>query len=283
MKFVRSDSPEVARSIASTRTLARRHLPLFLLGLLPNLAILLTALVGLIISIRAAAWISLPPFLAWNAWVLWRARSPRFSWLVKTGAGRIYVRLYVGFGRAWQQGDLPDVVVLEASEIASISIRAIEVFLYGPKPKMVEWLVIQPSQAVAESISNQIPSFLGDPRTPDLSQRVYWKNEERHLAVGWKWCRPSVQKSLQQIVREYPSIVIGPEERSELDLNGIWHGYREALDAEERRMLVQAIRLGFGCDLPRLLSQRGRMSYRAAGACLSEIRREEARERAIPC
>jgi hypothetical protein len=162
MKFVRSDSPEFAREIASARTLARRNAPIFLLGLLPNLTILLIALVSLIFSMWVAAFICLPAFLAWNAWAIWRARSPRLSWVVKTGLGRVYIRLYVGFGRAWRRTDVPDVLVLEVSEIASISIRAIEVFVYGPEPKSVEWLVIEPSQAAAEGISNQVPSFLGD-------------------------------------------------------------------------------------------------------------------------
>jgi hypothetical protein len=280
MEFVRSDSPEVARSVASARTLARRHESVFLLGLLPNLVILSIALVSLIVSIRAAAWIGLPAFLAWNAWVLWRARSPRLSWLVKTGAGRVYIRLYVGFGKAWQQIDVPDVIVLEASEIASMSIRTIEVLLYGPKPKVVEWLVIEPSQAAVESISGQAPSFLRDTRRADwsapyLNERVYWADGERRLNVGWKLCRPAVRDFLREVARECPSIAIGPEERSELDLNGIWHGYREQPDAQQRRMLAQAKRLGFGPDCVRLLNLYRRMPFRECAPYLAELEREE--------
>lgn len=36
-------------------------------------------------------------------------------------------------------------MVLEASDITSISARTIEVFVYGPKPKVLEWLVIYPA------------------------------------------------------------------------------------------------------------------------------------------
>jgi hypothetical protein len=251
-------------------------LPVLLLGLLPNLLIVSIALVGLIVSVRVAAWIGLPAFLAWNAWVLWRARSPRLSWVIKARPERVYVRLFVGFGKAWRELDAPDVIVLETSEIASISIRTVEVFLYGPRPKLVEWLMIEPAHAVAESVSDQIPLFLWDTRMSDLSERVYWANEERRLAVGWEWCRPSLRIFLQRIVQECPAIVVGPEERSELDLNGIWHGYREKLDAQQRRMLVQAKRLGFGCDCAGLLSRHKHMSFRKAGAYLAEIEREEA-------
>ena len=276
MKLVRSDSPEAARGIASARTLARRPGPMFLLGLLPNLVILLIALAGLTLSKQAASLIALPLFLAWNAWVLWRTRSPRLSWVIKAGANQVYIRLWVGFGAAWRASDIPDVLVLESTEIVSVSLRATEVFLYGPKPKLVEWLVIEPSQAVAGVISNQTPPSLGEARTRELCDRVFWAKDERHLAVGWESCRPSVQILLEQIVREFPSIVIGPEERFELDLNGIWHGYRESPNADQRRMLAQAERLGFHCDLAGVLSQRKRMGFRAAGAYLAEIQKEEA-------
>jgi hypothetical protein len=276
MKLVRSDSPEVARCIASTRTRVSRYLPVFLLGLLPNLVILSIALVSLIISVRVATWISLPAFLAWNAWVFWRARSPRLSWVIKAGPERVYIRLFVGFGKAWRELDAPDVIVLETSEIASISIKTVEVFLYGSKPKIVEWLMIEPAHAVAESVSDQIPLFLWDTRMHDLSERAYWANEEQRLAVGWEWCRPALRIFLQRIVQECPSIVVGPEECSKLDLNGIWHEYREELDAQQRRMLVQAKRFGFGCNCAGLLSQHKHMSFRKAGAYLAEIEREEA-------
>lgn len=280
MKFVRSDSPEVARSIASTRTLARRHFPVFVLGLLPNLVILSIALTGLILSARAAAWITLPLFLAWNAWVIWRARSPRLSWVVKTGAGRVLIRLYVGFGRAWRKTDLPDVMVLEASEIASMSIRTVELLLYGPMPKVVEWLVIEPSQVAAESISEEAPSFLRDAMRADwtapyLNERVYWADGERHLNVGWKSYSPAVRDFLREMAGEFPSIAIGPEGRSELDLNSIWRGYKEQPDAQQRRMLAQAKRLGFGPDCVRLLNRYRGMPFRECAPYLAELEREE--------
>src|SRR5712672_627804 len=79
--------------------------------------------------------------------------------------------------------------------------------------------------------------------------------------------------------QECPSVVIAPEERSGLDLNGIWHGSREKPDAEQRCMLAKVARLGFGCECARLLSlyRSGAFrSFREAGAYLAEIEREEA-------
>lgn len=282
MKLVRSDSPEAVRSIASARVLANRYLPIALLSLLPSLVILLLALVaGFVVSLRAAVWVGTPAFLAWNAWVLWRARSPHLSWIIKTCGERIYIRLFVGFGKAWRRIDAPDAMIFEASEIASMSIRTIEVFLYGPKPKIVEWLMIEPTQEAVERISAQIPSFLQDMKppdfwTPDLSERTYWDKRERRLAVGWKQCRPALRMFLQRVVREFPSIVVGPEERSELDLNGVWHGPREGPDAQQRRMLIQARRLGFGPDCVRLLNIYRGMPFQQCAPYLAEIEEEEA-------
>jgi hypothetical protein len=166
--------------------------------------------------------------------------------------------------------------VLEPSEIASMSIKTVEVFLYGPKPKFAEWLIIEPTQAVADDISRHIRPLL---RSLDPDKAVLVADEEGRLTIEWKWWRPALRVFLQQVVRECPSIVIAPEERSELDLNGIWHGLREKPDAEQRCMLAKATRLGFGCECARLLSlyRSGAFrSFREAGAYLAEIEREEA-------
>ena len=104
-------------------------------------------------------------------------------------------------------------------------------------------------------------------------------DDEGRLTIEWKWWRPALQVFLQQVVRECPSVVIAPEERSELDLNGIWNGIREKPGAQQRRMLAKAARLGFGCECAGLLSRYRSgafRSFREAGAYLAEIEREEA-------
>jgi hypothetical protein len=232
----------------------------------------ITIAVGLLISARAAAWIGIPVFLLSNVFWLWRGRSARLNWVIAGGADQMYVRLFVK--RGWGKGDLnePDVLMLEGSEIASMSIKTVEVFLYGPKPKIVEWLVIEPSQAVAESFSNQIRGLLN----PDYpGKQVLVANEVGRLTMNWKWCRPMLTVFIQQLERVCPSIVIVPEESSELDLNGIWNRVVSSPNAQERRMLVEAKRLGFGSECVGLLIRHQYILHPKAAEYLAEIEREE--------
>jgi hypothetical protein len=198
--------------------------------------------------------------------VLWCTKFSRRNWVIAGCADRVYIRNYLQ----------PEAIMLKASEITSMSIRTVEVFLYGLKPKPVEWLVIEPAQAVAKSVSDHIPSFLGDFMAHGPGNLTIVANEDGRLVIGWNWCHPALQTFLQQFVREFPSVVIAPEERSELDLNGIWNGAREKPNAQQRRMLVHAKRLGFGNDCERLLSLYRSMSFQESKAYLAEIEREEA-------
>jgi hypothetical protein len=237
------------------------------------LGLLIALAVSLISSVRAVVWFVVPVFLALIGYVVWRTISSRKWWVIAVCAERIYVRLF-----AWYRGDAcdgnePDILVLEASEIASMSVRTFEVFLYGPKPKFVEWLVIEPAQAVAEDVSKHICPLL---RPLDPNKAVYVVNEEGRFNMAWNQWRPALRMFLQQIVQECPSIVVAPEERSELDLNGVWHGPRGGPDAQQRRMLAQAIRLGFGCECMRLLSLYWCIPRREVSAYIAEIMREEA-------
>lgn len=275
MELVRSDTPDVTRCIASASVLASWHWPALVYCFFPCVLILLIAsAVSLTVSVRAAAWFGVPVFLAWNVYVPWRSKSSRRNWVVAGCADRFCIRL--SMHRVYKQ----EVIVLEASEIASMSIRTVEVFLHGPKPKFVEWLVIEPAQAVAENLSDHIPSFLGDFRAFDPSIQRHVAIEKGRLIIGWKSCHPALRMFLQQVARECPSVVIAPEERSELDLNGIWQWRRERTrecpDAQQRRMLVQARRLGFGCECASLLGRYKQISFQKAAAYLAEYEQEEA-------
>ena len=283
MKLVRSDSPEVARSIASTRAVACWGWSALALSCIASaLGLLIALTVCLIVSTRAAFWLGMPVFLVLNVFLLWRGRSARLNWVIAGVADRMYVRLFVR--RGWGKGDLnePDVLMLEASEIASISVRTVEVFLYGPKSKIVESLVIEPTRTIAKGYSNDIRSLpcsvggLGcSTRLLDSGKQVFVDNEKGRLVMKWKWCRPILPVFIQQLERECPFVVIVPEERSELDLNGIWHGIRDDPDAQQRRMLVQAIRLGFGDDCAWLLGVYRCMGISESNLYLAKIMREE--------
>ncbi len=277
MKLVRSDSPEVARSIASTGAVACwgwSARTLVVLASLPGVVI--TIAVGLLISARAAAWIGIPVFLLSNVFWLWRGRSSRLNWVVAGCAEKLFVRLFIR--RGWKRADCgePDVLMLDASEIASLSARTAEVFLDGSRPKYAQWLVIEPLHTITEEALSHLNSLL-DSDYP--GKQLYVTNERGLLTIKWRWCRPGLQVFLEQVARECPSITIGPEDRSELDLNGIWAGFsrnvRHDLTAQERQQLVQAIRLGFGLECEWLMSRYKCMALQESAACLAEIEREE--------
>lgn len=266
MKLVRSDSPEMARCIASASVRASRYLPAFVYSLFVNVLILSTTLVAsLTVSARAAVWLGGTAFLAWNAYVLWLTKSSRRNWCIAVCAERVYIRLGI---------NNPDVIKLETSEIASMSIRTSKVFLYGPTPKSVEWLMIQPIKALVEN--DHVLSLLEESKVLGPDNLVRIANEDRRLIIGWKWCHPVLQDFLQQIAKEFPAIVIAPEERSEFDLNGIWHGIWLNLDAQKRQLLVQAKRLGFGFNCKWLLCRYKYISFPRAAAYLAKIEQEEA-------
>jgi hypothetical protein len=267
MNFVRSDTPEVVRGIDSASVRANRRFPAFIYGCSLTILILLIAIaVSLIISVRAAAWFGVPVFLAENVYLLWLTKASRRNWVIAASAERVYVRLFMACGSE------PHVIVLEASEIASMSIKTVEVFVYGPKPEFSEWLVIEPAQAVGDDISRHIRPLL---TATDPDKAVLVAYDEGRITIEWKWWRPALRVFLQQVVQECPSVVIAAEERSELDLNGIWTGSLEP-NAHQRQMLGKATRLGFGCECAQRISQYKHMSFRKASAYLAEIEREEA-------
>ena len=273
MKLLLSDSPEIVRSIARAGAWASRNWYTLGFACAANvLALLITLAVSLGFSVRIAAWASVPIFLALNGYVLWRAQAAHRRWVAVGCADRLYVRLFAWRSRG--HGDVyePDVLVLEAREIASMSIRTVEVFLYGPKPRIVEWLVIDPAQEVANAVSSHVRPLL-TPTEPDKAVLV--AHEEGRLTLEWRWWHPALQVFLQQVVQECPTIVIAPEQRSELDLNGIWRGISLNLDQPKRQLLVRAIRLGFGCECRRLLSRYKYISFRKAAEYVAEIEREE--------
>lgn len=283
MKLVRSDSPEVARAIASTGAIACWGTALAPV-LIATLSSLLIALpLSVIFSIRAAVLIAVPVFLALVVFLLWRGRTPRLNWVVAVCDNCLYVRLFARRRKNQIDVEEPEIMVLEPAEIASMSAHTVELFLYGAKPKVVEWLLIKPAEVVAENVSDHIrplqcagPNLCGI-RPTDPGKQVFVGNREGPLTFEWTWCRPALRRFLQQVAKHCPFVVIGPEERSELDLNGIWNGLREKPNAQQRRMLVHATCLGFGRKCVELLSRHRAMTRREAAAYLAEIEQEDTR------
>jgi hypothetical protein len=274
MQLVRSNSQEIVQSIATAGAWASRNWYTLGFACAANLLALFIAIaVSVGVSVRAAGWLSVPVLLALNGYVLWRAQASHRRWVIVGCADRVYVRLFAWRNKGHADVNEPDVLVLEAREIASMSIRTVEVFLYGPKPRTVEWLVIEPAQTVVDAVSGHVRPLL-TPMEPDKA--VLAVHEEGGLTIEWKWWRPALPVFLQQLVQECPSVVITAEERSELDLNGIWRGISLNLDQQQRQLLVRAIRVGFGCECKRLLSRYKYISFQKAAAYLAEVEREEA-------
>ncbi len=191
--------------------------------------------------------------------------SSRRNWCIAVCSARVYIRLSVKPSEG---------IVIEASEIASLSIRTVEVFLYGPESTTDEWLVIEPAQMVPEAAFARISTSLREFRTLGSNNRMWVSREGRRLVIGWKWCHPPIRTFLGQIARECPSIVISPEAHSNLDLNGFWKGTSQDIGEEGRKLLFQAIHLGFGPNCRRLLTRHKYKSPKEAKELLAEIEQE---------
>lgn len=278
MRLVRTDIPEVAGCVASAGAVATWGSMLGLALAVNVPALLIVLIMCLAVSAQAAAWLSVPALLALNVYMFWRGRVPRLNWIVAGCAGRICVRLFVKRGKGRRDANEPDAIILEASEISSISARTVEVYLYGPKPRIVEWLVIEPAET-AQGVFDNIPPLTWDTKPRDSRKQALVANEQGCLIIEWEYCRPALRVFLQKVARECPSVVVGNEDRSKLDLNGVW-GWRwrtsDARAQKERQMLVKAMRLGFGCECARLLARHKAMSFRKASEFLAQLKQQEA-------
>lgn len=277
MKVIHSDSPEVTRCLGSARALACWVWSPRSLVILASLPIFVIAIsVGLLISVRAAAWLGIPGILLSNLFLLWRGRSSRLNWVVIGHPDKLFLRLFVRRGWKWSRRAELDVLVLDVPEIATLSARTAEVFLDGSEPKFAQWLVIEPLPTISEEALRRMNPV---PDSDHSAKQRYVTYEGGFLTINWRWCRPGLHMFLEQVARECASITIGSEERSELDLNGIWAGFsrnvRHELTGQERQQLVQAMRLGFGLECEWLMSRYKCMALQESAAYLAEISREE--------
>jgi len=137
MKLVRFDSREMARSITPSAALACWG---WIAGPLmyASFVALLLAVAFSFISVRAAIWLGVPVFLALNGYMFWRAGSPRLDGAVAGCADRVFVRLFLLRGKKRNDLREPDVLVLEAPEIASMSVKVVEVcFCMDPSRRLL--------------------------------------------------------------------------------------------------------------------------------------------------
>jgi hypothetical protein len=187
----------------------------------------------------------------WNGMRLAHATFSRRHWMVAACAERFYVRLFKPIGGGSRQDAEPDVMALDMAELAAIQIRTADVFVRGPKPKVYQWLVVEPVKEVRASVADQFeqlgplpPGSCPIPAADGSYREWFTRYEGGSVTVAWHQYRPLLEKVLRQIASRFPNLTIRPEAHTELDLVS----FINKPEPERRRLFVQAKRMGFSRD-----------------------------------
>jgi hypothetical protein len=133
-------------------------------------------------------------------------------------------------------------------ELRGIQIRTATIFISGPKPRVYEWLVVEPKnelRALAadhfERLGQPAPGVcsIAEPNGPYREWFAGWWNEG--VSVRWLGYRPRLGEYVGRIAARYPDLTILPEAHPELDLVGIV----SKREPERRRLLAKAKKIGF--------------------------------------
>jgi hypothetical protein len=272
VRFLRPDSPEVMRCLASNdRVLIRPWADFEDTGLIPLLPVLF--LVACWASGQKLATILAAALLiAWICFLLWRAAFSKRHWVMAGCTEHFYFRLYrpVLDGLRLRREPAPSILALESAEVRSMSRQIVDAFIAGPDPKVAESLVVQlepqAHAAIAEEFERMSPSV--SEYDLDKLWLVQWNGGS--LVILWRRYHPSLRTLLSMITPRYPSLAVAPESRSELDLTG----FARKPVFEQRRLLVEAKKLGFGADCIEVVINNPyrRMSMAEAIRYISEAR-----------
>ncbi len=152
MRLLQSDAPEIQSCFSSGHYLIVRGGAAQFHGFVVNLAILVFVFTatahGLFATLGAIGILVL-----WNLILIWRATFGYQNWVFLGSEERFYVRLFSCQGRASNLE--PCVIALEVAEICSVSIQSRKVFVCGPKPKLYEWLAIEPDETTKSLLDSQ--------------------------------------------------------------------------------------------------------------------------------
>ena len=141
--------------------------------------------------------------------------------------------------------------------------------MHGPKPKVYQWLVVEPVQEVRPSIADWFeqrgpfppevrpsavdqfedlgppsPGFCPVPAADGSYRQWFTRCADGSVVVPWYQYRPGLEKFLKQIAARFPNLTIRPKVNTELDLIS----FVSKRDPERRRLLAQAKRMGFSND-----------------------------------
>jgi hypothetical protein len=171
--------------------------------------------------------------------------------MVAACAERFYVRFFETIRAGWSKSTEADVMALDVAELAAIQIRTTDVFVRGPKPKVYQWLVLEPVPEVRPSIADQFehlgplpPGTCPIPAADGTYREWFTRYEGGSVTVAWYQYRPALEKFVRQIASRFPNLTMLPEAHTELDLVS----FINKPEPERSRLFAQAKRMGFSRD-----------------------------------
>jgi hypothetical protein len=159
VRLLQSDAPEIAACLASGHYLIARGSRANFHGCLGNFAILGLIVLARSVGIPHAFALGVALLAVWNLMLRWRVVFGNQSWMFLGSEEGFYIRVFRPL--RLNSGRPPEacVIAMDASEVDSISVQTREVFVHGPKPRIYEWLVIQPKPEPRSFLAEQGERF----------------------------------------------------------------------------------------------------------------------------
>jgi len=244
VKLLRSTSPEIARCFASGHyLLVRRPVPAFH-GLAGNLGILALTFTARAANLAHALILGAGLLAAWNLILLWRGVLGRQSWVLLSSDGRFYIRLFSPLGRGAYKSSESEVIMLDLEEVASVQIQTRKLFVYGPKPKLTEWLVIEPKPAVRSLVADEFQRLAPPAATCDPRREWFSGSKDGIIWIPWQSYRPALRELVRQIELHFPNLTRSELKLPDLDLINA----SNMAEPERGQLLAKAKRMGHGAD-----------------------------------
>lgn len=155
MRLLPSDAPEIAACLASGRHLIVRGPHAHFHGCLVNFVILGLTVLANSVDIPHALALGVALLIVWNLILRWRAAFGYQSWVLLGCEERFYIRVFRLVSPQAGQPPQAGVIALDVSEVDSISVQTREVFVHGPKPRIYEWLAIDPKPEARSFLAGQ--------------------------------------------------------------------------------------------------------------------------------
>jgi hypothetical protein len=242
VRLLQSTSPEIAGCFESGHYLLVRRRGAKFHGLAGNLGILLFLWAGRAAGLPHAISYTGLFLIVWNLVLLWRSGLGRHNWVFLVCQERFYVRMFSPRSKAAARSSGPDVIVLDAAEVLSIGVQTRTIFVHGPKPKIVEGLVMEPEPAAGALVTAQFNQLSPPIGTCDPYREWFAGSKEGTLRIPWQFYRPALRPFLDQIELHFPKLTKSEVALPDLDLISAVN----AREPERRRLLAEAKRMGYG-------------------------------------